>query len=421
MSITEIINKFYIKSVNDIQNCHNQEKKRNLVKELIGNLIQAGVTFSERELSKEIGISRQLVHKMILEINNKNKIFFLIILINFLKLFVNIEIRGRKKFEINHPEIISDIEEICQNTKNIDKSIKGEIYYTDVTLRYVKEKLQSEKYNYIGKECPSIGTISRIMRECLGYKLIKIKKCLVYKRIEKTDAIFKNVFAKKEEMKNNDNIVAISIDDKVAKYIGKLSALGYSWLVKLAYDHDTNPDCIAKPFGIMDIKEKLVHVFCTLSNSTANFKVDCIEEFITQKLKNTPNIEKLMIMLDNGPENSSRRKLWMFRVIELAIKFNIKIELVYYPPYHSKYNLIEHFWGVLQKHWSGMIIDNVDKLIGAINSTTWAGVNAIGYLKDKAIYEKGEKVDEDKLNDLIQKHVSYPDDNIKQWSLIIHP
>ena len=109
MSITEIINKFYIKSVNDIQNCHNQEKKRNLVKELIGNLIQAGVTFSERELSKEIGISRQLVHKMILEINNKNKIFFLIILINFLKLFVNIEIRGRKKFEINHPEIISVI------------------------------------------------------------------------------------------------------------------------------------------------------------------------------------------------------------------------------------------------------------------------------------------------------------------------
>ena len=224
-----------------------------------------------------------------------------------------------------------------------------------------------------------------------------------------------------EKMKNNVNIVAISIDDKVAKCIGKLSALGYSWLIKLACDHDTNPDCIVKPFGIMDIKEKIVHVFCTLCSSTANFKVDCIEEFIIQKLKINPHIEKLMIFLDNGPENSSRRKLWMMRIIKLAIKYNIIIELVYYPPYHSKYNLIEHFWGVLQKHWSGMIIDSLEKLIGAINSTKWAGVNAIGYLRDQKVYTKGEKVDEAELNDLIGKHVSYPNENIKTWSLIVTP
>ena len=29
------------------------------------------------------------------------------------------------------------------------------------------------------------------------------------------------------------------------------------------------------------------------------------------------------------------------------------IELVYYPPYHSKYNRIERCWGVLEQHWNG--------------------------------------------------------------------
>jgi transposase len=26
---------------------------------------------------------------------------------------------------------------------------------------------------------------------------------------------------------------------------------------------------------------------------------------------------------------------------------------VYYPPYHSKYNLIERCWGILENHWNG--------------------------------------------------------------------
>jgi transposase len=418
MSIAEKINKFYKNSLIDIKNCHNRKEKRNLIKELIGNLIESEEKFSERCLSETLGVSRQLIHDILSEINIKKNYPILILIITFISCIFKTETRGRKKFEVTHPNILNDIEEICENTKHIDKSIKGEIYYTDITLSYIQKQLK-EKYNYQDKDCPSTKTISRMMREKLGYKITKVKKDKVFKRVAETDNIFKNVFAKMKEMKNNVNIVAISIDDKVSKYIGNLSALGYSWLEKHALDHDTNPEYIAKPFGIMDIKEKIVHVFCTISNSTANFKVDCIEEFIIQKI-NYNNIEKLMIFLDNGPENSSRRKLWMKRIIELSIKYNIVIELVYYPPYHSKYNLIEHFWGVLQKHWSGLVIDTLDKLIGAINSTTWHGVNAIGYLRTKE-YLKGEKVNDNELNELIDKHVSYSNLDIKKWSVIINP
>ena len=95
----------------------------------------------------------------------------------------------------------------------------------------------------------------------------------------------------------------------------------------------------------------------------------------------------------------------------------ITIELVYYPPYHSKYNKIEHYWGVLQKHWGGLIIDNLDKLIGAINSCTWSGINSKGYLST-IVYEKGRNID---VAELEKNHITYNNQNIKKWSLIITP
>ena len=419
MSISEIMNKYYSETLICIKNCHNRQEKRNLIKELIGNLKKAGENFSERQLSQVLGVSRQLVHDILSEINNKKSYPFMIFISFLFSFYIKLETRGRKKFEVNHHYIVNHIEEICENTKHIDKSLQDEIIYTDVTLSYIRKELEN-KYGYKGKNLPTEKTISRIIKEKLGYKITKVKKDKVFKRVAETDSIFRNVFQKMKDIKTNANILAISIDDKVSKYIGNLSANGKSWLAKHTLDHDTNPDYIAKPFGIMDIKEKLVHVFCTISNSTANFKVDCIEEFLIQKLKDNPLINKLMIFLDNGPENSSRRKLWMKRIIELAIKYNITIELVYYPPYHSKYNLIEHFWGVLQKHWSGMIIDTLDKLIGAINTTTWDGIPAKGYLRTKE-YKKGEKIDEKGLDELIRKHVSYPNQEIEKWSLIITP
>ncbi len=31
----------------------------------------------------------------------------------------------------------------------------------------------------------------------------------------------------------------------------------------------------------------------------------------------------------------------------------LEIRLVYYPPYHSKYNRIERCWSALERHWNG--------------------------------------------------------------------
>lgn len=46
------------------------------------------------------------------------------------------------------------------------------------------------------------------------------------------------------------------------------------------------------------------------------------------------HIQKLVINQDNGPENHSRRTQFMYRILEFSHKFQLTIQLAYYPPYH---------------------------------------------------------------------------------------
>lgn len=411
MILPETIKFFYSSTLEKIKNAKLNKEKQESIIELISNLVVTKIPFSVRSLAKALSVSRQLITKVLTIM-----IYPLIWMISNLKT----ETRGRKKIEEKHPEIINQIKTICENFEHVDKSLQDRIIYIDITLSGIKDKLKSV-YGYSEKECPCENTIRRILITKLNYKITTVKKSRVYKKIPETDDIFDNVKKKKEELKFSDNnVIGISIDDKTSKYIGRLSGGGKAWVQRYGLDHDTNPTYIVKPFGILDQKTKETFVYCTTSNSTAEYKVNCIEEYLIKKLNENPQIHKLMLFLDNGPENSSSRKLWMDRLIQLSIKYNIEIELVYYPPYHSKYNPIEHFWGVLQRHWNGLIIDNLEKLIGVINSCTFDGVYATGILKTEK-YDKGVSVDKKKFQKLLEKHVYYPKESIKKWSLIIIP
>lgn len=387
-------------SINKLKNAKTNKEKRSVLKEMIGNIISIGISISIRALAKIFSVSRKLVQNVIASFyfnddddDDESKI----------------ETRGRKSIIEKYPQIIEQVKEICDKFEIVDKSLKDEIIYVNISLRKIKAVLISD-YNYAKDNCPCENTIRKIMIKNLGYKITKIKKNKVFKKIPETDMIFANINSKLKEVLL-PGVLALSIDDKTAKYIGNLSGGGYSWITKEALDHDTLPDYILKPFGIMNLKTKEVDVYCTTSNSTANFKVDMLDKYLCEHL--TSHIDKVLIFLDNGPENSSRRKLWMSRIIKLSMKYNIAIELAYYPPYHSKYNKIEHYWGMLQRNWSGLILDTLDKAIGAINSTTWDGVYSKGHLITEE-YEKGIKVDEIELKGLIKKHASYENKGIER-------
>ena len=73
---------------------------------------------------------------------------------------------------------------------------------------------------------------------------------------------------------------------KQLKKLGTLSDNGYSWMNIKALDYDTISEYSIKPFGILDLKTNETFVTCTSYNSTAEFKIKCIERYVIEKSKN---------------------------------------------------------------------------------------------------------------------------------------
>jgi len=61
--------------------------------------------------------------------------------------------------------------------------------------------------------------------------------------------------------------------------------------------------------------------------------------------------------------------------VAFVVKHQITVRLAYYPPYHSKYNLIERCWGSLEQHWNGTLLDEVNTVLKFAESMLWKGMH----------------------------------------------
>ena len=76
-------------------------------------------------------------------------------------------------------------------------------------------------------------------------------------------------------------------------------------------------------------------------------------------------VRQLVLDLDNGPENGrGSRGRWLVRMALLARKYQWTVVLVYYPPYHSKYNPIERLWGILENYSHRELLDSEAAILG---------------------------------------------------------
>ncbi len=98
-----------------------------------------------------------------------------------------------------------------------------------------------------------------------------------------------------------------------------------------------------------------------------------------------------MIDLDGGAATRSDRTQFIKRMVERSKAIDLKIRLIYYPPYHSKYNPIERCWAVLENYWNGAILDSVEAAIQWAANMTWKGIAPIAH-HVQIIYDKGIKV-----------------------------
>jgi len=84
-------------------------------------------------------------------------------------------------------------------------------------------------------------------------------------------------------------------------------------------------------------------------------------------------IRRLVIYLDNGPKNSGVTRKFLRRMVEFADWSGLEIRLVYYPPYHSKYNPIERCWSSLQRKWNGALLTCWEVVRACAVRMTWNG------------------------------------------------
>ena len=78
-----------------------------------------------------------------------------------------------------------------------------------------------------------------------------------------------------------------------------------------------------------------------------------------------------MILLPLWKRKWRKRTAFLKGLVDLSNKYQKVIELIYYPPYHSKYNPVERLWARLEKTWSGMMLTIEEIYYKVIERLTW--------------------------------------------------
>jgi hypothetical protein len=143
-----------------------------------------------------------------------------------------------------------------------------------------------------------------------------------------------------------------------------------------AWDHD--PPAVRKwvPFGILVLATGALTLIFG-GHETSDFWVDALRLWWSQTQGDFGHIRRLVIYLDNGPNNSGRRTQFLKRMIEFADWSGLEIRLVYYPPYHSKYNPIERCWSSLEQKWGGTLLNSLQVILQQAQRMTWKGKHPV--------------------------------------------
>jgi transposase len=175
------------------------------------------------------------------------------------------------------------------------------------------------------------------------------------------------------EAANASNVLELSLDAKAVIKVGEFSRYGVSRVAVYALDHDHGYEAKVTPYGILLPAHRELTVYLATGPVTADFIVDRLAAWWTAHRARFPQVDTLLLLQDNGPENHSRRTQFLARIVDFVQTQKITIRLAYYPPYHSKYNPIERGWGVLEQHWNGTLLDTVETIVQFIQSMMWKG------------------------------------------------
>ena len=136
----------------------------------------------------------------------------------------NFSARGRRRSEDQNPQLARDIRAIVEPQTYADPELKSARRYSNLSAAEVRMALQTTK-GYRVEDLPSERTMRDILNR-MNYRLKRIQKGKPLRKTPETDAIFANVRVVREEVKNDPEILEISVDTKAKVKVGEYSRGG---------------------------------------------------------------------------------------------------------------------------------------------------------------------------------------------------
>jgi Rhodopirellula transposase DDE domain len=201
--------------------------------------------------------------------------------------------------------------------------------------------------------------------------------------------------------------------------IGDVSRGGLTRGDHWACDHDLGLHEKYIPCGIVDEDSARLRITFGRSFKTSDFIVDALEAWwATVEETEQAAMTRLQIKMDNGPESSGKRTQFLHRMVQFADQMGKPLHLLYYPPYHSKYNPIERCWGILELHWNGTKLVDVETMLEWTKSMTWKGLHPIVELSRK-VYQKGIALSKKAMQAIESRLERHPE--LPKWDILICP
>jgi G:T/U-mismatch repair DNA glycosylase len=329
---------------------------------------------------------------------------------------------GDKLWEEKQPEVAQALWDLMAAHSQQDPTFRTSVSYTRLTAAKALEELRIQGFQE--DKLPSPSNMAEILNRN-GYRLRKVLKAKPLKKIPQTDAIFDNIQKKDgkpltdetETSEENGRVKRLSIDCKAAVNIGDYSRGGVTRGNTHALDHDMGCKEKLTPFGIVDEDTGELTITFGSSYKTSDFIVDSLMNWWENtSADERADISHIQIKVDNGPESSGVRTQFLRRMVDFIDYTSKPVQLLYYPPYHSKYNPIERCWGILEQHWNGTTLGSVETMLEWAKTMTWKGIKPVVNLS-RTIYQKGVSVSKELMVDVEARLKRNP--ILPKWDILI--
>jgi transposase len=214
------------------------------------------------------------------------------------------------------------------------------------------------------------------------------------------------------------DVLRVSIAAKATVKIGPFSRGGKSRVAVAAADHDFAPEATVTPVGLFLPTLAELFVYGVTSKVTSDCLVDRLAQGWEAVRERFAHITMVVINLDNGPENHSRRTQFMQRLVDFVQHYHVTVRLAYYPPYYSKYTPVERWWGILENHWNGTLLASIETVLQFAKTMTWQGQHPIVELVTTT-YETGVTLTKDAMQRVEAQIKRLPD--LGKWFIDIGP